>query len=370
MSAVNSVEQPGAEVGGVGGIHSQSVGPKSHLVPRSSFLPGNSIQSRLLTHALRVTVKPALGVWAHIPSTSWAARVVDQAARVLPPLDGVGHRRVRLTNCDADWIQARNADLHSVVLYLHGGGFLAGGLNTHRRLASRISRSADASVLSVNYRLMPAHVIGDAVADGIAGYRWLLTRGFAPAQIVIAGDSAGGYLAFMVALALANLDLPQPAGLVALSPLTDLDPTAKLQHPASARCPILPGSALVAMTALTARVELRARGVSGLPPSPVDADLRGLPPVLLQVGSTDMLYPDASLMFDRLTDAGIPTSLEIWDGQFHVFHVAADFLPEARRAIEHVAEFIRAVTTVRNGDPAPDPSVPAARSPIAFRKPV
>ncbi|SEB33637.1 Acetyl esterase/lipase [Rhodococcus koreensis] len=355
MSAVRSVKQPGEGVGVVGGNHSRRVGTESDFSTRSSFFPGNSIQSKLLTHALRVTVKPALGVWAHIPSARWTARVVDQAARVLPALDGVGHRRVRLTDCDADWIQAHNADLHSVVLYLHGGGFLTGGLNTHRRLASRISQSADASVLSVNYRLMPTHAIGDAVADGIAGYRWLLARGFSPTQIVISGDSAGGYLAFMVALALADLDLPRPAGLVALSPLTDLDPTVKLQHPASARCPILPSSALVALTALTERVEHRTRGVSGLPLSPVNADLRGLPPVLLQVGSRDMLYPDARLMFECLTDAGVPVALEIWDGQFHVFHVAADLLPEARRAIEHVAEFIRAVTTAQNGDSAPDP---------------
>ncbi|WP_236581170.1 alpha/beta hydrolase [Rhodococcus sp. T7] len=312
-------------------------------------MPGNSIQSKLLTRTLRVTVKPALGVWARIPSTNWAARVVDQAARLLPALDGVGHRRVRLPDCDAEWIQAHNADLHSVVLYLHGGGFLTGGLNTHRRLASRISQAADASVLSVDYRLMPTHAIGDAVADGISGYRWLLARGFASTQIVIAGDSAGGYLAFMVALALADLELPRPAGLVALSPLTDLDPTVKLRHPASAQCPILPGSALVALTALTVRVEHRTGGESGLPVSPVDADLRGLPPVLLQVGSKDLLYPDARLMFECLTDAGVPAALEVWDGQFHVFHVAADLLPEARRAIEGVAKFIRAVTAVRSG---------------------
>lgn len=166
MSAVRSVKQPGEGVGVVGGNHSRRVGTESDFSTRSSFFPGNSIQSKLLTHALRVTVKPALGVWAHIPSARWTARVVDQAARVLPALDGVGHRRVRLTDCDADWIQAHNADLHSVVLYLHGGGFLTGGLNTHRRLASRISQSADASVLSVNYRLMPTHAIGDAVATG------------------------------------------------------------------------------------------------------------------------------------------------------------------------------------------------------------
>ena len=358
MSAVSSVERmPGVGTGVVGDDHSPTVGAEPESVTRSHFLPGNSLQSKLLSHALRVTVKPTLGLWARIPSASWAARVVDQAARLLPPLEGVGHRRVRLMDCDAEWIQAHNADLHSVVLYLHGGGFLTGGLNTHRRLASRISQAADASVLSVNYRLMPTHAIGDAVADGIAGYRWLLARGFTPTQIVIAGDSAGGYLAFMVALALSDLELPRPAGLVALSPLTDLDPTAKLQHPASAKCPILPGSALVALTDLTVRVEHRVSGVSGLPLSPVDADLRGLPPVLLQVGSNDMLYPDARLMFDHLTDAGVPAALEVWDGQFHVFHVAADLLPEARRAIERVAEFIRTVTTARSSETAPGTAV-------------
>ncbi|WP_338050685.1 alpha/beta hydrolase [Rhodococcus pseudokoreensis] len=327
-----------------------AVGPEPGSCTQPDIFYGKSIQSKMLAHVLRVTVKPALGVWAQVPSTSWAARVVDQAARVLPALDGVGHRRVRLTNCDSDWIQAHNADLHSVVLYLHGGGLLSCGLNTHRRLASRISQSADASVLSVNYRLMPTHAIDDAVGDGVDGYQWLLARGYSPTQIVIAGDSAGAYLAFMVALALADLALPRPAGLVALSPLTDLDPTSKLQQAASAQCPVLPGSALLALTALAERVERRARGVSGLPLSPVDADLRGLPPVLLQTGSRDLLYPDSRLMFDRLVEAGVPAALEVWDGQFHVFQLAADLVPEARRAIARVAEFIRWTTTGRRSD--------------------
>ncbi|BAH52947.1 alpha/beta hydrolase [Rhodococcus opacus] len=349
MAAPSSIERQIAEATcDVGTAH--QAGPECNALGQTNVFLGNSIQSKAIAHLLRVTVKPALGVWARVPSTSWAARVVDQAARVLPPLDGVGHRRVRLMNCDADWIQAHDADLHSVVLYLHGGGFLSCGLNTHRRLASRISQSADASVLSVDYRLMPTHTIDDAVADGIAGYQWLLARGFSPAQIVIAGDSAGGYLAFMVALALDDLGLPRPAGLVALSPLTDLDPAKKLQHSTSERCPVLPRSALSALSSFAMRVEHRSRGVSGLPPSPVDADLRRLPPVLLQVGSKDLLYPDSRTMFDRLVEAGVPASLEIWDGQFHVFQVAADLVPEARKAIARVAEFIRGRTTVQGGD--------------------
>ena len=110
--------------------------------PKPDFFPGASLRSQVLAHTLRMTVKPLLGVWAQWPSPLWPAGLIDPAARIVPPLRGVGRHPVRLENCDAELIDAGTTGTSTVVLYLHGGGFLTCGLNTHRRLVSRISASA------------------------------------------------------------------------------------------------------------------------------------------------------------------------------------------------------------------------------------
>lgn len=315
--------------------------PRIAAAAEPHFIPGASLRSRILAESVRLTVKPALEVWARWPSPLWPAGALDFAARVVPPARGVGRRRIRLAHCDAEWLQARDAMRDAVVLYLHGGGFLTCGLNTHRGLVSRISASAGAAVLSVDYRMLPKHPIDAAIADAVAGYRWLLEQGFEGKRIVIAGDSAGGYLTFATAIAIAELGLPRPAGLVALSPLTDMNPATKLAHPGADGCPLIPRSVLVALSRVAA-----AKAGPGSRVSPVDGALTGLPPALIHVGSTEILYPDAELMAQRLGAAGVSVTLEVWDRQVHVFHAAAGLIPEAERAIARVGEFIRECTPV------------------------
>ncbi len=142
------------------------------------------------------------------------------------------------------------------------------------------------------------------------------------------------------------MDLPCPAGLVALSPLTDMDPAGKLAHPGADRCPVFPRSVLITFAGLPDQGARRR--TTGKPRiSPVDCILAGLPPVLIQVGSTEMLYPDAELMAERLAAAGVPVTLEVWDRQVHVFQAAADLIPEADHAIRQIGNFIRTATTAR-----------------------
>ncbi|WP_081830645.1 alpha/beta hydrolase [Rhodococcus sp. UNC363MFTsu5.1] len=313
--------------------------PRIAVAAEPRFIAGASLRSRILAESVRFTVKPALEVWARWPSAMWPAGALDFAARMVPPGRGVGRRRIRLEHCDAEWLQARDAMRDAVVLYLHGGGFLTCGLNTHRNLVSRISGAAGAPVLAVDYRMLPKHPIDAAIADGVAGYRWLLEQGFEGKRIVIAGDSAGGYLTFATAIAIAELGLPTPAGLVALSPLTDIDPATKLAHPGADGCPLIPRSVLLALADVAA-----ARAGANSRTSPVNGVLAGLPPVLIHVGSTEILYPDAELMAQRLGAAGVSVTLEVWDRQVHVFHAAAGLIPEAERAIARVGEFIRTCT--------------------------
>ncbi|WP_345345964.1 alpha/beta hydrolase [Rhodococcus olei] len=299
------------------------------------------MQALVLAHTLRVAVKPVLDVWGRYPSPLWPAGLLDLSARYLQPVRGVRKHRVQLDDCSAEWWERRpGSDAGgTAILYLHGGGFMTCGLNTHRVLALRIAAASGASVLTVGYRMLPRHPIADSIADCVSGYRWLLDRGYPPERIVVAGDSAGGFLTFATAMALTGLGLPQPAALVAMSPLTDLDPTNKLSRREGSGCPLIPRSVLITLADIAVRADRSSQTVS-----PVDGALAGLPPVLIQVGSTEMLYADAELMAQRLGAAGVPVTLEVWDRQVHVFQAAADIVPEAARAVARIGAFVRETT--------------------------
>ncbi|WP_156388244.1 MULTISPECIES: alpha/beta hydrolase [unclassified Rhodococcus (in: high G+C Gram-positive bacteria)] len=329
---------------------------RSHQVDRQEF-DGVSVQSAILSRYLRATVRPFLGVWARTHTLPWPMSLVDHAGRFLPAVGDTTCSPVGLDNCRAEWIRTdrprrvgadgrderpvRRGDKDRVILYLHGGAFVVCGLNSHRRLTSRIARSTGADVLAVDYRMMPHNPISHAVEDGVDGYRYLLDSGYLPEQIFIAGDSAGGYLAFMVALALRTQGLAPAAGVIALSPLTDLDPARKMAHANADRCAVFPKYAVPALTDLADEVDARlvVDGVRGPRVNPVDADLSSMPPVLIQVGSSEMVYADSELMADRLADAGIECRLQVWQDQVHVFQ-AADFLPESVRAVAEIGAFV------------------------------
>ena len=319
------------------------------------FRRGASIQSQILSHTLRLTVRPLLHLWAIAPRTIWPSDILETLSVHLPVFPGTTWEPVTLDDCGAEWLAAEAVDSEAAILYLHGGAFVCCGLNTHRRLVSRVSAAAQARVLNLDYRMMPKNTINHAVADGLAGYRWLLDAGYSADQIVIAGDSAGGYLAFMTALAALDADLPRPAAVVAMSPLLDLDPANKAAHPNAKRCSVFTLSALRSLTKLVDHVETRF-AVDGVAPervSPVDADLSRLPPSLIQVGSHEMLLADAELMASRLVAAGVPCDLQVWDRQVHVFQAAASWVPEAREAIEEIASFVVAATAQSGDESAP-----------------
>ncbi|ULP46532.1 alpha/beta hydrolase [Mycolicibacter virginiensis] len=295
----------------------------------------HSAQSVAVSLASRFVVKNLVRAWAIRPDLAWPLASVDRLAGMVPHRQIARVERFRLGYCVAEQIQAAGVSTERAILYLHGGAFLTCGLNTHRSLVTRLSRAADASVLNIDYRMLPAHRIADAVDDGLSGLRWLLRRGYHPEQIVIAGDSAGGYLAFMTALAAAQSDLMKPAGIATVSPFTDADPTAKLQHRNARRCAMFPCEALMAFT----RYLLRARAAS-----PMDADLSLLPPVAIHASTDELLLPDAEAMAQRLDAAGVRCDLHLWEGQVHDFPLAADVLPEGRRAIRYLGDFVKDIT--------------------------
>lgn len=317
------------------------------LAAEPRYFKGSSVQSRLLGVGLRHTVRPLLGLWARLPFDLYPPNVVDHAARLLPVHEGTSWRTVELGQCPSEWLMAKDVrDVHGgnphAILYFHGGAFLTCGLNTHRSLVSRISYAAGQPVLNVGYRQMPAEPITESVADGVVAFRWLLDQGYRPEHITIAGDSAGGYLAFSVARAVLDAGWGRPAGVVAISPLLDVDSTRKRNHPNADRCATFPLNALERFTDLTLRNDDR-RGISGERVCPVDMPLSDMPPSIIQIGSHEILMPDAELMANRLVAAGIPCDLQIWENQVHVFHAAAAWVPEARQAIDEIALFVQAL---------------------------
>ncbi len=328
--------------------------PRLTLAVEPRYFRGQSLPSKVLGTTLRHTVRPVLGAWARLPFDVFPPNLIDHVARLLPVPEGTSWRTLDLGPCGAEMLRAPGVtDLHGgnerVVLYFHGGAFLTCGLNTHRRLVARISGASGQPVLNVGYRQMPYEPITESVADGVASFAWLVEQGYAAENITIAGDSAGGYLAFSVARAVMDAGHGRPAGVVAISPLLDVDATAKRAHRNADRCQVFPIEALERFTDLALRMDTR-RGISGRRVCPVNMPVADLPPTLIQIGSREILMADAEVMANRLVSAGVPCELQVWERQVHVFQAAASWVPEARAAIEEIGVFMEALATARAGE--------------------
>ena len=310
---------------------------------------GGSVQSIALAAGCRLIMKNAIRIWGLNSSLNWPVAAIDSAVGLMPRIGATTVTKVKLSQCNAEFISAPDTSASRAVLYIHGGGFLVGGLNTHRALVSRISTARDAAVLNVGYRLLPDHSISDAVSDCLDGFRWLVHDGYPPESIVIAGDSAGGTLAFMAALHLAELGGKMPAGIATVSPLTDFCSSRRRHHRNARRCSMFSATSMPLFAKYAERCYERLGLTGGYRSltSPVDADLSTLPPVAIHAGSDELLLHDAELMADRLGKAHVRCDLHVWEGQVHDFPLAADLLPEGRRAIDCLGEFIGEVTAPR-----------------------
>jgi acetyl esterase/lipase len=172
--------------------------PVSDGAPVEVVEDGASLPGRLLALAAMLTVKPTLAIGSYAPRLPWPFGLVDFACRVLRPAPGTVRATIALPNCNAQLVRAAGvlpADgKRRVIIYMHGGGFLTCGVSTHGRLVEALSKYADSPVLVVNYRMIPKHSVGMALDDCYDAYKWLRLKGYEPEQIVLAGDSAGGYL--------------------------------------------------------------------------------------------------------------------------------------------------------------------------------
>ncbi|MDX6744868.1 alpha/beta hydrolase [Actinocorallia sp. A-T 12471] len=302
---------------------------------------GIGLPARVFLFLLRFWLRPLMRYTPFTPKVLRHAARLDAMTGVMRAPRGTVTVPVPFDGFPAEWVYGPGVSRSGggkVILYFHGGGFIVGGLRTHRRMIARLSAASGAPALSVAYRQLPSTTLAGTVEDCVAAYRYLLDQGFAAEEIVIAGDSAGGYLTFATPLQALREGLPAPGGLVALSPLTDLDHAAKLAHPNLGLDPYIPGPRLPELNALLL-------GGAALDPlhSPVNGELAALPPTLIHCGSTEILRVDAELMADRLSSAGVPVTLVVWDRQPHVFQIFADFCREGLTSLAEMGTFIRAL---------------------------
>ena len=224
-----------------------------------------------------------------------------------------------------------------VMLYFHGGGYVFGGLDSHRGLAWRLARQCSSKVLVVDYRLAPEHTCPAAVEDALASYQWLLAQNVAAEQIVVAGDSAGGGLCIALLVQLKALGLPQPKAAVLFSPWTVLTLSGASIEANAKQDAMLSPAALQRFRDL-----YQGETEPGSPlASPLFADLSGLPETCVFVGSEEVLLDDSNRLVERLNKAGVQAKLSVWAKMPHVFPLLAPFIPEGDKAIEEVASFLR-----------------------------
>ena len=329
--------------------------PKSRKFPVSDGAPvevvetGPSIAGRLVSLSVRLTFRPTLAVCSYVPHLPWPWGVVDFVSRALLPVAGTVRATIGLPNATAQLVRAPGvlpADgRRRVVLYMHGGAFLTCGVNSHSRIVTALSKFADSPVLVVDYRRIPKHTIGMALDDCHDAYRWLRLRGYEPDQIVLAGDSAGGYLALALAQRLQDRG-EVPAALVAISPLLQLAKESKQAHPNIRTDAMFSPKAFDALIALVARAAAKhvVDGQAEDVYEPLDHIEPGLPRTLIHVSGSEVLLHDARLAARRLAAAGVPTEVRVWPGQIHDFQLAFPVVPEATRSLRQIGEYIREAT--------------------------
>lgn len=299
-----------------------------------------SWQARGLTLAVRVYMRRA--TWG-----DERARVA-RARRVfgLPPpwrwlrVRGVRISPLRDDRVRGEWIVADRSE-RGVVLYVHGGGYVACSAATHRPITAGLARRAHRRILALDYRLAPEHRFPAALDDTVAAYRWLLDQGVAPRSVALAGDSAGGGLVLATLVRLRDEGVPLPSCAVCFSPWTDLAGTGPSLQLNDGRCAMFRPRNIPDF----ARAYLGAASPLNPYASPVYADLRGLPPLLLQVESTELLLDDARRVHDKVRETGGVSRLEVADGVFHGWQMLDGFMPEATQALDQASSFMSEPTS-------------------------
>ena len=294
---------------------------------------GPSWQAQVLNMFTRTMMKPMMRFGSVESMRGMLGRVDSQAERMLP--DDVRARFVRKKGYEGEWVRLAGKRPRKTILYFPGGGFIMRTPTQHKSLVAKICRAANAKGLVVHYSLAPEIPFPGGLEDCLAAYHDLLDSGIKAKDITVAGDSAGGGLVLSTLLALRDEGTELPGNAIMLSPLTDLTYTGGSRVFNKDKDPVLPTHRASQMHELYIGEALpEDRFIS-----PIFADFDGLPPILGQVGSTEILLDDTVRAAEKAEKCGVPFYLDIWEQMPHVFPIFG-VLPEAQVAIDRMAEFI------------------------------
>ncbi|HEY3911478.1 MAG TPA: alpha/beta hydrolase [Stellaceae bacterium] len=266
-------------------------------------------------------------------------RDIDARGREYRLAPDIGVEPLTANGVRAEWTATPGDARDAALLYLHGGGYVIGSLDSHRDLAAEAGRAAGIAALALDYRLAPEHPFPAAVDDALAGYRFLLARSIKPARIAIAGDSAGGGLVVAAMLAIRDAGLAQPGCGWCISPWVDMEAVGESMSSRAAVDPTVQKAGLLDM----AKLYLNGADPRSPLAAPIYADLSGLAPLLVQVGACETLLDDALRLARAAGEADVRVDLQIWPEMIHVWHLFHPELAAGRRAIAAGGAFVRAM---------------------------
>ena len=274
-----------------------------------------------------------------LPADLEALRVAADSDSERFPLDpDINVDRVSVaTGVSAEWTWTETADRGRVVLYLHGGGYVFGSILSHRHLVAEIGRASGSRTLAIDYRLAPENPFPAAVDDALASYRFLLDEDIEPRHIALAGDSAGGGLVVATLVAIKEAGLPQPACSWVISPWVDMEASGETFVSRADTDPMVKREIIVNF----AQAYLNGADPRSPFASPIYADLRGIAPLLIHVGASEVLLDDALKLARTAGAADVSVRLEIWPEMVHIWHVFHRMLGDGRKAVQVGAKFLR-----------------------------
>ena len=262
--------------------------------------------------------------------------LLEKSALVFKPDNTITIEPFYINAIEAQWIVPSHHNEKRIILFIHGGGFIAGSINSHKDLASRIAIASDAKVLIFNYRLAPEHPFPKGLIDVKAVYQWLINYLPNTHRISLVADSAGAGLALALLSGLLMESRPLPVCSVLISPWIDLECKNNSHVKNQGKDPMLSQGILKKTARLYTDKDLSNPLIS-----PINNEFSGISPLLIQTGELEVLVDDSKILSNKLNTAGATVQLEIWEGMFHVWHYFAKYLSEGRQAIHHIGNFIR-----------------------------
>jgi acetyl esterase/lipase len=272
-----------------------------------------------------------------------ARAALEKQTAKAPLHEGTTTTPVDAGGVKAEWVDPATPPTNGrAILYLHGGGYVMGSIGSHRALASHLAAAADARVLLIDYRLAPEDPYPAGLDDAVAAWRWMVGPGGADrSRSIVAGDSAGGGLTAATVLALKQAGDAGPAGVVCISPFVDMEATGESHTTKADADPVVGGDGLKAM----ATAYLGSSGDARDPfVSPIHGDWTGAPPMLIHVGTNEVLLDDSRTLTKVCRDAGVEVTLEEWDGMVHVWHSFYGLIDDAERAVDRIGEWVKEMT--------------------------